>query len=145
MPFLRESLACSQDVPHAAGKWQCFLDDNSSHNRPVSPAPLLETGARVPMQQNTTHPTGGAPLHHNTQGPRKWPTARLSLQSDNKIQHMVRLHIARCPKRVGGENEGVVTTSGDTGCCGWGGRIPTGTREAGRDPGVLPGLSQVII
>ena len=42
MAFLREPLACSQDVPHAAGKWQCFLDDNSSHNRPVPPAPLQE-------------------------------------------------------------------------------------------------------
>lgn len=136
MTFLRESLACSQDVPHAAGKWQRFLDDNSSHNRSVPSAPPLETGARIPTQQNTTHPTGGAPLHHNTEGPRKWPTAQLSLQRDNKIQHMVRLCIVRCPERVGAENEGVVTTSGDTGCCSGevGSNHYTGGRQRPRSP-----------
>lgn len=138
MAFLREPLACSQDVPHAAGKWQCFLDDNSSHNRPVPPAPLLERG-----KGTHAHPTGGGTLHHNTQGPRKRPTARLSLQSDNKIQHVVQLHIGRCPKWVGGGNEGVVITSWDTGCCSLGG--PDSHTGGRQDPGLLPGVSQVII
>lgn len=52
--------------------------------------------------------------------------------SDNKIQHVVQLHVGRCPERVGGGNEGVVTTSGDTGCCSLGGRVQIVTQEAGR-------------